>query len=46
MIEWLRLPADAIFIVLGIVPLLIAGRKTYRWVKKSAPTAPGARYER
>lgn len=28
-IEWLRLPADGIFIVLGVVPLVIAAFKTY-----------------
>ncbi len=28
-IEWLRLPADLVFIVLGVLPLVIAGLKTY-----------------
>lgn len=30
LIEWLRLPADAIFITLGVVPALIAAALTYR----------------
>lgn len=34
-IEWLRLPADSIFILLGVVPLLIATGFTYRFVRKS-----------
>jgi nitric oxide reductase subunit B len=29
-IEWLRLPADAIFIGLGVVPLVLAAVRTYR----------------
>jgi nitric oxide reductase subunit B len=35
LIEWMRLPADAIFILLGVVPLLIATGFTYRFVRKS-----------
>jgi nitric oxide reductase subunit B len=35
LIEWMRLPADAIFILLGVVPLLIAAGRAYRFVKKS-----------
>ena len=35
LIEWIRLPADAIFILLGVVPLLIAAGLTYRFVRKS-----------
>ena len=38
MIEWLRLPADAIFILLGVIPLLIASWKTYRFVRKMPVT--------
>jgi nitric oxide reductase subunit B len=34
LIEWLRLPADAIFILLGVVPLLISTGLTYRFVRK------------
>ena len=34
-IEWIRLPADAIFILLGVVPLLISAGMTYRFVRKS-----------
>jgi len=30
-LEWVRLPADAVFIVLGIVPLVIAALLAYRW---------------
>ena len=29
MLEWLRMPADVIFIVFGVIPLLIAAGKTY-----------------
>jgi len=36
-IEWLRLPADAIFILLGVVPALIAVTLTYRFVRRSTP---------
>ncbi len=35
LMEWLRLPADAVFILLGVVPVLIAVSKTYFWMKKS-----------
>ena len=35
LIEWLRLPADAIFILLGVVPLLISTGLTYRFVRKA-----------
>ena len=34
-IEWIRLPADAVFIVLGVLPALIAVGKTYQFVRKS-----------
>ena len=34
LIEWMRLPADAIFILLGVVPLLISAGLTYRFVRK------------
>jgi nitric oxide reductase subunit B len=40
LIEWLRLPADAIFILLGVVPLLIATGLTYRFVRKAKETVP------
>jgi len=29
MFEWLRMPADLIFMVFGVFPLLIAAGKTY-----------------
>jgi nitric oxide reductase subunit B len=32
-IEWLRLPGDLIFIVLGVVPACIAAGLTYRAMK-------------
>jgi nitric oxide reductase subunit B len=35
LIEWLRLPADAIFILLGVVPALIAVGLTYQFVRRS-----------
>jgi len=34
LIEWLRLPADAIFILLGVVPLLISAGLSYKFMKK------------
>ena len=36
LMEWLRLPADAIFILFGVVPLVIAAGSAYRFVRKSA----------
>ena len=35
LIEWMRLPADAVFILLGVVPLVIAAGRAYLFVKKS-----------
>jgi nitric oxide reductase subunit B len=35
LIEWIRLPADAAFILLGVVPLLISAGITYRFTRKS-----------
>ena len=34
LIEWIRLPADAVFILLGVVPALIAVARTYLFVRK------------
>lgn len=34
MLEWMRLPADTVFILLGVVPLLISAGLTYRFVRK------------
>ncbi|MGD0914875.1 MAG: nitric-oxide reductase large subunit [Thermodesulfobacteriota bacterium] len=39
LIEWIRLPADAIFILLGVIPLLIAAGSTYRFVRRSGRAA-------
>jgi nitric oxide reductase subunit B len=36
LIEWIRLPADAVFILLGVLPLLMAAGRTYRFVKREA----------
>ena len=36
LIEWIRLPADAIFILLGVVPLLISAGITYRFIRRSS----------
>jgi nitric oxide reductase subunit B len=36
-IEWLRLPADLIFIGLGVVPLVLAALRTYRLTRAEAP---------
>jgi hypothetical protein len=38
-IEWFRLPADAIFILLGVVPVLIANIKAYRFVRRPSAEA-------
>ncbi len=35
MLEWLRLPADAIFIVAGVIPMLLAVGKAYGLVRKA-----------
>jgi len=35
LLEWMRLPADAIFILPGVVPLLISAGITYRFVRRS-----------
>jgi nitric oxide reductase subunit B len=32
-IEWLRLPGDVVFIGLGVVPLVIASRMTYKYLR-------------
>jgi len=33
MVEWARLPADAVFIVLGVIPLFIAVIRAYGYVR-------------
>ncbi len=38
MIEWLRLPADGIFILLGVIPLVIASWKAYHFVRNMPVT--------
>ncbi|MCY2931191.1 MAG: cbb3-type cytochrome c oxidase subunit I, partial [Planctomycetota bacterium] len=38
--EWARLPADAIFIALGVVPLVIATVRTYLQSKREALASP------
>jgi nitric oxide reductase subunit B len=35
-IEWIRLPADIVFIVVGVMPLLIASFITYGLVRNKA----------
>ena len=42
-LEWLRIPADLMFIFVGVVPLVIAGLRTYRLTRMSS--ARGARME-
>ena len=37
LIEWLRMPADLIFILFGVIPVLIAVGWTYGSMKKSPP---------
>jgi len=39
LIEWLRLPADAIFIVFGVAPILIAATLTYLRMRRSRQIA-------
>jgi nitric oxide reductase subunit B len=39
-IEWLRLPGDLVFIVLGVVPMLIASLLTYKIVRGAARLSP------
>jgi len=39
LLEWLRLPADLIFIGLGVVPLLIAALLAYKALWKTAPAS-------
>jgi nitric oxide reductase subunit B len=34
LIEWMRLPADGVFILFGVVPLVISGGLTYRFVRR------------
>ncbi|MGA2107492.1 MAG: nitric-oxide reductase large subunit [Syntrophorhabdales bacterium] len=34
LIEWLRMPADSIFIIFGVIPLLIAVARTYGLLRK------------
>ena len=34
LMEWMRLPADLIFILLGVVPMLIAGMRAWGYVRK------------
>jgi nitric oxide reductase subunit B len=38
-VEWLRLPADLIFIGLGVVPLVVASLLAYKATLKTAPMA-------
>jgi len=38
-LEWARLPADTVFIVLGVIPLAIAALLAYRWVTWPARSA-------
>jgi nitric oxide reductase subunit B len=35
LIEWIRLPGDLVFIVLGVVPLVILGFNTFRQMRRS-----------
>jgi nitric oxide reductase subunit B len=40
LIEWMRLPADAVFILLGVIPLLFAAGRAYWFVRRSSPSMP------
>ena len=35
-IEWLRLPGDVIFILIGVLPLIIASGKTYKSLRNKS----------
>lgn len=37
-LEWLRLPGDAVFIGLGVAPLLVAAGMTYKYLRKQSKT--------
>jgi nitric oxide reductase subunit B len=37
MIEWLRMPGDLVFIVLGVFPLLVASILTWQTTKRISP---------
>jgi nitric oxide reductase subunit B len=39
-LAWLRLPADIIFIIAGVLPLLVAVSKTYLNMRKSLKKDP------
>jgi nitric oxide reductase subunit B len=43
-IEWLRMPADLIFIAFGVVPLLIAGVRVYRATLGALRNQPATAY--
>jgi nitric oxide reductase subunit B len=38
-LEWVRIPADTIFLVIGVVPLVIAALMTYRFIWTPSPAA-------
>jgi nitric oxide reductase subunit B len=40
LIEWLRMPADVIFILFGVIPLAVAVGQTYRLLRRSRRPAP------
>ncbi len=39
-LEWARLPADAIFIVLGVIPLVLAAGRTWLIGRRAGRTTP------
>ncbi len=41
LIEWFRMPADVIFIILGVVPMLIAVVKSYSLMRRGASAVRG-----
>lgn len=42
LLEWLRMPADVIFILFGALPAVIAALLTYRYVRSTAATKPAS----
>ena len=41
LVEWLRLPGDLIFIVMGVLPLVYAVGSAYRYVRQAAAGSSG-----
>lgn len=42
LVEWLRLPGDLIFIIVGVLPMLIASVVTYKVIRSADPARPSS----